>query len=113
MFLEHALVVVADLPRSCPFVETRIRTDLVDRIGSDLARVHAVEGRGLVEANEWIRRVPVATGPVPPVDHHHIGVRVRDERIGERHSRRAGTDDEIVVSIAAMAPDLNVVGCGR
>ena len=49
-----------------------------------------------MEADERVGVQPVAARSVTPVDEHDLGVRVRDQRVGERHSRRTGSDDEVV-----------------
>jgi hypothetical protein len=47
--------------------------------------------------HERIRLEPVPAGRVTPVDHDDVDVRRRvEERIGERHPRRAAADDEVV-----------------
>ena len=49
-----------------------------------------------MEAHERIGVEPVAARPVTPVDQHDLGVGVRDQRVGEGHPRRTGSDDEVV-----------------
>jgi hypothetical protein len=49
-----------------------------------------------VEAHERIGVEPVAARPVTPVDEHDLGVRVRDQRVRERHPRRTRSDDEVI-----------------
>ena len=96
MLVEDATEVVADLGRGGAVVHPRVRTRLVDRVGAEDARVDAVERGRLVQTHERVRVVPVAAGPMPPVHEHDVGVRLGNERIGERQARGAGTHDEIV-----------------
>ena len=96
VLVEHARVVVADLGRTRTLVEAGVRPVLVDAIVSERSRLDAVVRRRLVEANERIGVQPVAARPVKPVDQHDLGVRVRDQRVGEGHPRRTRTDNEVV-----------------
>jgi len=79
MLLEDPGEVVADLRRGGPVVEAGVRADLVDRVGPEDARGDALERGGLVEADERVGIVPVAPRAVTPVDHHHVGVGLRDQ----------------------------------
>ena len=38
----------------------------------------------------------MTAGPVPPIDHHDVGVGVLDQRVDEPHPERARADDEVV-----------------
>ena len=49
-----------------------------------------------MEADKRVIVVPVAARPVTSVDHHHFGVRLADQCVGERHAGGARTHDEIV-----------------
>ena len=92
----HLVVVVADLRRRGTFIEARVEARVVDRIVAQDPRVHAVVGRGLMESHERIRIVPVAAGTITSIDHHHLGRGVGDQRVGERHARRARADHQVV-----------------
>ena len=59
-------------------------------------RIDAVVPRRLVELHERVRVEPVAAGSMTPLDHHHVGVAVLDQRVDEGHPERAGADDEVV-----------------
>jgi hypothetical protein len=94
--LHHARVVAADLGRGRAFQKPGVRPPAVDAIFAERKRVHTVVSRRLVQPNERLRVMPVPAGRVPPIDHHHAGVGVRDQRVHERHPDRAGAHDEIV-----------------
>ena len=96
VLVEHARVVVADLAGGRPLVEAGVRPVLVDPVVAERARLDAVVRRRLVEAHERIGVEPVAARPVPPVDEHDLGVRVRDQRVRERHPRRTRSDDQVI-----------------
>ena len=49
----------------------------------------------------------MTAGPVPSVDHHHVGVGMLDECVDETHPERARADDEVV----GLEPDA-VAGAG-
>ena len=49
-----------------------------------------------MEPDERIGVVPVATRTVAPVHHHDVDVGIGDQRVGERHPRRAGPDHQVV-----------------
>ena len=49
-----------------------------------------------MEPNERVRVEPVPADAVAAVDEGHGGVGVPDERVGERHPRRAGPDHHVV-----------------
>ena len=49
-----------------------------------------------METNVGIGVVPVAAGPMPPVDERDRRLRFAQKRIGEVHADRAGADDQIV-----------------
>jgi hypothetical protein len=69
---------------------------LVDAVVPEPARLDAVVRGRLVEPHERIRVEPVAARPVTPVDQHDLGLGVRQERVGECHSRRTGSHDQVV-----------------
>ena len=96
VFVEYMLIVITDLCRGRTLIHPRVLTGLIDRVASERARVHAVVRRGLMQAHERIRVVPVTSRAMAPVHHHHLGVGIRDKCIGERHPRGAGADHEIV-----------------
>src|SRR5262249_41534701 len=54
MLVRHSLVVVADLRGRRALIQPCVVARIVDRVGSEHPRVHAVEGRGLMEANKRI-----------------------------------------------------------
>jgi hypothetical protein len=96
MFLEHTLVVLADLCGSRTLIHPGVLTGLIDRVASQRAGIHAVVRRRLMQAHERIRVVPVTARAMAPVHHHHLGIAISDKRIGKRHPRGASTDHEIV-----------------
>ncbi len=49
-----------------------------------------------MQLNEGIRLEPVPTRPMPPIDHHDVGIGVFDEGVDEPHSQRTRADNEIV-----------------
>jgi hypothetical protein len=51
----------------------------------------------------------MAARSMTPLDHHYVGVAVLGQRVDERHTERAGADDEIV-SVEFRTPEhrLNV-----
>ena len=49
-----------------------------------------------MEPYERIGVQPVAARLVTPVDQNDLGVRVRDQRVGEGHPGRTGPDNEVV-----------------
>ncbi len=49
-----------------------------------------------MEADEGVRVQPMSADTMPTVHHDDVDVCVVDQRIGERHPRRACADDQIV-----------------
>ena len=96
LFLEDAVVVVADLRCRGALIEARIGAGLVDAVRPQDARVHAVVRRRLVQPDERVRVEPVTAGAMPPVDEHDLGVRIAQQRVHERHPRRPRPDDEVI-----------------
>ena len=96
VLLEHPAVVIADLCRRRPLVETGVRAGVIDRVAAEDPRVDAIERRRLVQSHERVRVVPVAARAVSSVHHHDVDVRFGDQRINERHPRRTSTDDQVV-----------------
>ena len=65
-----------------------VGTGLVDAVGPQDARVHAVVRRRLVQPDERVRVEPVTTRAMAAVDEDDLGVRMAQQRVHERHSRR-------------------------
>ena len=57
---------------------------------------HEAKARGVVNAHERVRIVPMAARTVAPLDHHDVRITFSDERIGKRHPGSPGSDDKIV-----------------
>ncbi len=81
--------VLGYLAASGPLVVTGILADLVDTVLAERQRVHAVERRGGVQANERIRIDPVTPRMRPAVDHGHLDVRLGHQCVGEGKAARA------------------------
>jgi len=96
LLIEHPLVVVADLDRRRAGVIASVRAGLLELIVAQATGVHAVQGRRGVQPHERVRVVPVAARAMAPVDHNHVGVAGRDQRIDERHSGGARPYDQVV-----------------
>ncbi len=94
--VHDALVVGPELVGAGELVEARVRSDRVDRVLPERHRGDAVESRRLMEPHVRIGVEPMSAGRVASVDDGDRGVRMREERVGERHPRRPGADDEIV-----------------
>ena len=77
-------------------VEAGVASAGLDPVLPERGRVHAVVHRRLVQLHERIGVEPVTAGPVPPIDHHDVGVGVLDQRVDEPHAERARADDEVV-----------------
>ncbi len=104
VLVQHTRVVVTDLGRTRTLVEPRVRPVLVDSVVPERPRFDAVVRGGLVKADERISIQPVTARPVTPVDQHDLGVRVRDQRVGEGHPRGTGSDNHVVGLDFAHAP---------
>ncbi len=89
--------VLADLHVVGALVQARVEAIAFEAIGAQRARVDAVTRRGLVELHERVGVVPVTARDVPAIHHDHVAVVVRiDQRVDERHARRARPDHEVV-----------------
>jgi len=69
---------------------------VVDASAAQRQRVDAVERRRLVQRDEGVGVVPVATGQAVAVDDHDVGVALVEQRVRESQAHGPGTDDEIV-----------------
>ena len=49
-----------------------------------------------MQANVGVRVIPMAAGPMPPVNERDGSLRFGQEGVGESHSHRAGANDQIV-----------------
>jgi len=96
MTVHDALVVGADLVGSGELVEARVGSARVDGVLSEWLGSDAIEGRGLVKSHEWIGVEPVAARGVPPIDDGNRRIRVREQLVGKRHPRGAGSYDQVV-----------------
>ena len=94
--VQDVVVVGLDLRPAGPFLEPRLRPDLLHLTVAEEGRRDAVELRGLVQLHERIGVVPVTAGGVATVDEGDVDVGVIDQGVGERHAHGAGTDDEVV-----------------
>jgi len=66
-----------------------------------------------VKAYERVGVQPVAARPVPPVDQNNLGIGVREQRVGESHSRRTRSDDEVVGLDFSHPCRLRFFGCSH
>ena len=94
--VEHPRVVGADLRLVGPLVQALLGSALLQLPAAEHGRGDAVEGRGLVQPHERVRLEPVAADAVATVDQRHAYVGVVDQRVGEGHAHRTGTDHEVV-----------------
>jgi hypothetical protein len=91
-----SIIVRADLGPARAFIHAGLGSTRLDGVASKRHRIDAVEGRGLMQADEGVGIIPVAAGRGSPIHHDDLGVRLGDERVRERHSGRSAADDEIV-----------------
>ena len=94
--MHHMIEVGQHLGTRGQFVESGVRALRVLTVGTERERVDPVERGGLVQAHEWIRIVPVTTGLAVAIDHHHRGVGLGEDHVGERHAHRTRADHEVV-----------------
>ena len=94
--VEHPRVVGADLRLGGPLLQPLLRSALLQLAAAEQGRRDAVEGRGLVQADEGVRLEPVPADAVATVDQGHADVGVVDQRVGEGHPHGAGAHHEIV-----------------
>lgn len=88
--------VVADLLARCPFVEARVLSRVVDAVLTERQRVDPVVRGRDVQADERIGVDPVTAHGVPAVDHGHVDVGLRHQRVGEGEAAGARSDDQII-----------------
>ena len=77
-------------------MQARLRSVLLQLATTEQGRCNAIEGRGLVQADEGIRLQPVPADAVATVDQGHAYVGVVGQGVREGHSRGAGTHHEVV-----------------
>ena len=113
LLLEDAVVVVADLRCRGPLIEAGVGAGLVDAVGAQDARVHAVVRRRLVQPDERVRVEPVTARAMPAVDEDDLGVRIGQQRVDERHPRCPRPDDEIIsLQLVHTGPSATMDGRG-
>src|SRR5579884_2037228 len=86
----------ADIVARRTLVEPGVLTGCVDAVFAERERVHAIEGRGCVQAHERIRVNPVASWRMSTFDYRHLDVRLGHQRIGKGKAGRSGAHDQAV-----------------
>ena len=88
--------VLADVLSRRPFVVPGVLPRLIDAVVAECQRVHAVVRRRGVQADEGIGVQPMPSRRYPPVDHHHLDVRLCRQRVGEGEPAGTGPYDQII-----------------
>ena len=94
--VEHPGVVGADLRLGGPLLQALLRSALLQLAAAEQGRCHAVEGRGLVQADEGVGLEPVTADAVATVDQRHAYVGVVGQGVRECHPHGAGSHHEVV-----------------
>ena len=94
--VEHPRVVGADLRLGGSLLQALLGSALLQLAAAEQGRRDAVEGGGLMQADERVRLEPVPADAVATVDQRHADVGVVDQRVGERHPHGAGSHHEVV-----------------
>jgi hypothetical protein len=94
--VHHAFVVGVDLGARGQFVQALVQAHGVLAPVAQLQRVHAVEGRGLVQRDEGVGVVPVAAWLGVAVHQRDARVALVEHGVGEGHAAGACADDEVV-----------------
>ena len=102
---QHPDVVPTDLRRRRPLVQAGFGPVLLDPIGTEPRRRHAIERRGLVQPHEGVRVQPVPADVVAAVDHDHTDLRVVDQSVRKRHpcGTPAAPAHHVFVGLPALA----------
>ena len=96
VILYHVGEVGVQLVGTGEFVKAGIHARTVNGVLAQRNGIDAVEGRRLVQAQEWIGIEPVSPGRVATVDQCDAGIALGQRRIGHRHSRRAGSNHQVI-----------------
>ena len=96
VLIEDAPEVAGDLKARRKFVVARVRTRGIDPSRSELAGIDTIGCGRLMQPHERVGVQPVTAWPGAPIHDRNVDVGPVDQRIRERESRRAGTNDQIV-----------------
>jgi hypothetical protein len=94
--LEHLDEIITDFTRGSPLIKAGVLTPLIDAVIAQDSRVHAIEGRGLVQSNERIGVVPMPPGTVASVNQNDVTVRCLKKDVGKGQPGCSCSDDQVI-----------------
>lgn len=92
----HHVEIAADLGDRGELVQTLVDTEGVFAVDAQRQRVHAVKRRGLVQGNEGVDIVPVATRLTVAVDDGDPGIGFLQQGVCKGQADSTAADDQVV-----------------
>jgi hypothetical protein len=94
--VHHFVKITRHFRAAGQFKQTRVVAHGVFAPRAQLKRIHTVKSRGLMQRDERVGIVPMATGLGMLVHDGDVRIALLEQRIGKRQASRASADDEVV-----------------
>src|SRR6202035_4007399 len=94
--LHHLIEIAQYLGAACEIIKSLIEANSVFGTVAKFSRVYAVKCRRLMEADERIGVVPVATGLIAPIDHQNPRVAGSKQLVGKSHRCGPSAYDKVI-----------------